>query len=77
MTFVSKKDHTEKLILVVQKHPILYDITLPEFRDIRKMDHLWDTVISHEINGEKGNIMKILYYYFEFYFIIINFIMYT
>ena len=77
MTSVSKKDNTEKLILVVQKHLILYDMTLPEFKDTRKKDHLWDTVISHEMNGVNGNIIKILYYYFEFHFILINFIICT
>jgi len=55
---LSKKDHTEKLILVVQKYPILYDMTLREFKDTRKKDHLWDTVISQEMNKEKGNIIK-------------------
>lgn len=55
MTFLSKKDLTEKLILVVQKYPILYDMTSHEFKNSRKKDHLWDTVISHEMNGEKGN----------------------
>lgn len=51
----SKKDQTEKLILVVQKYSILYDMKSNDFKNNRKKDYLWDTVISQEMNGEKGN----------------------
>jgi len=52
---LSKKDYTEKFILVVKKYPIMYDMTLPEFKDARQKDYIWDNVISKEMDEEKGN----------------------
>lgn len=49
-----KKENIEKLIMIVKQHPILYDMTLHEFKDTRKKDYVWDNMISHEMNGEKG-----------------------
>jgi len=51
----SKKDNTEKFILIVKNYPILYDMSLQEFKDARQKDYIWDNVISKEMNGEKGN----------------------
>jgi len=62
MTYLSKKENIEKLILVVQKYPIMYDMTLTDFKDLRKKDYTWDNLISPEMNGEKG-----IYYYFYYY----------
>jgi len=52
--YLSKKENIEKLILVVQKYPIMYDMTLSEFKDARQKDNIWDNIISPEMNGEKG-----------------------
>lgn len=51
---LSKKENIEKLILIVKNNPILYDMTLPEFKDAKIKDHIWNTV-SNEMNGETGN----------------------
>lgn len=34
----------------------MYDMKLPEFKDIRKKGYIWDNVISQEMNGEKVNL---------------------
>jgi len=51
---LSKKEDIEKLILVVQKYPLMYDMTSTEYKDIRKKDYTWDNIISLEMNGVKG-----------------------
>jgi len=53
-----KKENIEKLILTVQKYPIMYDMTLLDFKDIRKKDYTWEKIIiCPEMNGEKGNLV--------------------
>lgn len=58
--YLSKKENIEKLILVVQKYPIMYDMTLSEFKDARQKDNIWDNIISPEMNGEKGRYRYII-----------------
>ncbi|KAL5239431.1 hypothetical protein ACI65C_006841 [Semiaphis heraclei] len=48
----------EQLIAIVKEYPILYDMTLPEFKDTRKKDYIWDHKISVKMNGENGEILK-------------------
>lgn len=42
----------EKLIEIVRKYPILYDLSHEDYKNIRKKDNVWDT-IGEEI-GEDG-----------------------
>jgi len=44
----------EQLIAIVNEYPIIYNITLPEFKDTRKKDYIWDHEISVKMNGESG-----------------------
>jgi len=59
------KNNAKKFIMIVKNHSIMYDMTLPDFKDIRKKDYIWDNVISPEMDGEKGN----LYDYNIFFFL--------
>ena len=54
-----KKENIEKLIMTVKKYPIIYDMTLNEFKDARQKDCIWDNAISQEMNGEKGKSIQI------------------
>ncbi|CAG9766009.1 unnamed protein product [Ceutorhynchus assimilis] len=47
---------TEKLIELVKKYPILYDLGNPDYKNIRKRDKIWDQ-IGAELN-ESGEEVK-------------------
>lgn len=55
---------TEKLIATVQQYPILYDVSHPEYKNIRKKDKVWDGIgVELGTNGKKIQTYMYVYVY--------------
>ncbi|VVC40408.1 MADF domain [Cinara cedri] len=48
----------ENFIAAVKEYPILYNMALPDFKDTKKKDYIWDNEISVKMNGESGDLLK-------------------
>lgn len=37
-------DQTEKLVEIIKKYSIIYDLTHPDYKNIRKKDKVWEEI---------------------------------